>query len=368
MGWFSKREVVPLDQPVADAVSPQVSLGSFANYYKSLEIVRQCIREIADQINSARPYIVDQSGTELPLPSWLVQPSTLFKFRDLVFQCCYMLHAQDRIDLLASGRSNPPEALYVGSAQIIQSPADQKVQVFDGAGLGSSYIKADRIAIGWRSAVPGVGSIANSADAYLLLEACYEAHQTLHSKLRKSFQTDVMFSHEGEAPKGAVTEFLRTLAKKHVGARNAYTPLVTDRTWKVTKLEESNRENMLVELIELISRRIVVEVFGLEPLAMGISAQQGGGGSNLTYTNASSLRSQQWVRTAGPIARIIADTMSEFLPDGQRLRFDASDLLRGSPMDRAQLAANMASANGQSPQAPYFTRDEIREVVGLGNA
>ena len=363
-----ERALQPLNKPVTGNAPLRGLLGSNKDALK-LPIVRKCMGYIADAINKAEPQVINADGevlrTRRNLPQFIRNPSPEFRLKELVSQGVYSTFFNGDIRLLGrvSG-NNVTTAMYVGDETIVSQSGGGGIIYYNAfTEYGPDVIKANKISHVRRFAAPGtIRGLSEFDSAKLLLSASLECHEVINNFFAQNMHLDLMFMHEGQAPKGAVENLLLTLARRHAGSRRAYVPLVSDRAWKVERIRDSNQGNQLVELWRLLNQAICTEVFGIDPLVFALGSASTSG-QTLTYQNASNLRSQVWLQAVEPVAELIADAISDFLPPGQFLEFSPRDMLRGSPNDRAQLVSSMAAA-GQAYGSPIFTKEEIREPLG----
>ena len=366
-----KRKALPVNTPVPGGV-PLERLTAFTRDALKLPIVRKCLGYLADNVNKAEPQIVDKDGkvlrTRRTLPSFLKSPSPEFSFKELIHQAVYAEFFEGEIKLLGQVANNgTPVALYVGDRTVVTQSTGEGMLYYWMHQYTNQGIQANRISIARRFSAPGtLQGLSEYASAETLISAALHCQEVVQKYFASNMHIDLMFTHEGEAPRGAVQELLKTLAEHHAGSRKAFRPVVTGRQWKMERLQESPQSAQLVELYQLINQSICTTVFGIDPLVFALGSGTTSG-QNLTYQNASNLRSQVWLQAIEPVADLIADTITDYLPTGQFFEFSPRDLLRGSPHDRGQLVASMAAANQANTTAtrqPIFSAEEIREPLG----
>ena len=368
------RRAIPLDTPIPGSVPLQHISAFGIEGLSQLPVARKCIGYIADQINDAEPQIIETATNKIvatrdDLPEWIANPSAEYVFEELIQQSVWSLIGTGHLRLLAQTVNREPLFLYVGTTGLITIQINNGQVIykdFVSWGDPSKVIIADHVSVRRLFAVPGspIGMGTWEPASTLISTALY-AQEAFERFFGNNMFMDLIFIRDGEFVQGASTELLTKLAKRHSGSSRAFRPLVTDNTWKVERLTDSNQANQVIELYGMINTHIATLVFGIDPLvfSLGSSGRPGGSGAALVYQNASNLRSQVWNNACKPIARAIAGCISDYLPDGYRLHFSAAEMLRGSPHDRATMAGQMAAMTS-SYGRPLFTPEEIREVLG----
>ena len=380
------RQRLPLNEIIQNTVPIQHTFIEGTRPIENLPIVRRCIGDIADMINQTELEIVDDDNRVVArrgtLPTWILQPSGEFVLAELVHQAVWTLMINGYLRILASTRSDgTPMFIYVGTNALQTYTAGNGLMIYTDTvtyAEQSTVIVADSIAVRRRLTIPGrPNGLSEYQPAKTLLNAALHAQDVISRFFGSNMFTDLIFMHEGEYTKNAGVELLEQLARRHAGPMNSFRPLVSDRRWKVDRLRESNQANQVVELISMLNSAICSQVFGIDPMYMSLDRESSGGSDkSLTYKNAANLRAQIWKKPVEPIADLIASCLSDYLPRGLRFKFNASDMLRGSPSDRAALALSMAQVNaamsssggeGTAPsQGSVFSVEEIRQVVGYG--
>ena len=367
------RAVLPVNKPIDHTVPLQHVFTSTADPIRGLPIVRKCIGYIADTINETYPEIVDKDNKVLygprELPDWIMNPSGEFVFTELVQQAVWSLFtSQTGLRLLATVREGRPLYMYVGS------PYMSVIQYGDGSVIyvdyttsygGEKTIVANSVSVRRRLALPGSPIGLSDIDtAKTLLDTALAAQQTLNRFFRGNMQLDLLFTYEDEPAKDVKKTLIEQLARRHAGPGGAYRPLVLDKKWKAERLRDSNQANQVLEMYQLVNGAIVTEIFGIDPLVFALGSKDSA--QSLTYQNASNLRSQVWLQAVKPIAKLISECITDYLPKGQFFQFNAVDLLRGSPSDRGKLITDMALASKHYGK-PLFERKELRDVLGYDN-
>ena len=369
-GETEKRSALPLNSPLLNTVPIQHSSNRGTEPIRKLPVVRKCLGYIADQINKADPQIVNKKGQVIAgvhdLPRWINQPSAEYVREELVHQAVWSALTNGYIRLLATVRNGNPLFVYVGTSSVVSYTVNNgEIIYLDYASYGddSHTIVADTIAIRRRFTLPGQPlGLSDFEPARTLLNTALHAQDAVDRFFGSNMFLDVIFSHDGEYVKGAGSELIEDLAKRHAGPRRAFRPIVTDRKWNIDRMKDSNQANQLVELLGMVNTAISTQIFGIDPLVFSLSTMSLSS-TTLTYQNASNLRSQVWLQAVEPVADLIAGVISDYLPSGQYFRFSAADMLRGSPADRGQLVANMALVNKHQGRV-VFSDEDIREVLG----
>ena len=302
------------------------------------------------------------------LPQFIQNPSGEYVLKEMVHQSVWSMFLDGWLRLLASTRpTGVPMFMYVGTSSVItHTAASGQVVYLDSQGVGPNKhtIVADSIAIRRRFALPGrpIG-ISEYEPARTLLNTALNAQDAIDRFFGNNMFLDLLFFHDGDYVKNAGKQLLEQLAKRHAGPKRAFRPIVTDRKWKIERLRESNQANQLLEIWMTVNAKVCTEVFGIDPLVFSVS-NQNVSSTSLTYQNAASLRSQVWHQAIEPVASLIADCITDYLPTGEHFLFAAQDFLRGSPSDRASLMEKMALV-GKHYGKVMFAEEEIREVGGF---
>lgn len=380
MGLFGKKQVaderqaVPIGVPIPNTVPAQHTFALNREALSRLPVAQRCLSTITDFINTCDPEIVNLSGEVVynanNLPRWVAQPSGEYVLAELVSQSVWSLFTHGELRLLASLNSRKaPTGLYVGTSNLRTFEADNGQTIYEisditaGTGGNKNLIQANAISVRRRLARPGwQHGLTPDEAANVLFSAALHAQEVIEKFMGSNMHLDVVFSLDGEWVKGAAQELARIILARHGGPRNAFRPLITERKWKVDRVRDNNRENQLTELVAQLNSDICALVFGIDPLLYN---QHGGHGSGqLNYTNSANLRSQVWSTACAPIAKLIEGAISDFLPATQLFKFNPTEMLRGSPHDRAQLVTQMAAVNASAGKT-VFSTEEIRSVVGL---
>ena len=371
------RTVHPINEPIYGTVPLQHIYSKGSEAVERLPIMRKCLGYIADTINETEGQIVNREKklifTENKLPRFIKQPSPEFVFPELVDQASYTLFMDGNLRLLAVRNSNGrPSSMYVGSPALVHKTYGDGTliyydYIYGNSGDGDSVIKANSVVHRRRFARPGRPSGIGEFDpGKTLINTALHAQDVLDKFFANNMFLDLIFTHKGQFVKGVGKNLIASLASRHGGPKNAWRPIVDDHEWDIQRLKDSNSGNQALELMNLLDNRICTQLFGIDPLVFSIGSQVTLG-SSLTYQNASNLRSQVWLQAVKPIARIIAEAISEYLPDGQYFQFDAHDFLLGSPSDRAMVVEKMALVNKHTG-VMVFSIDEMRSVLGFNDA
>ena len=335
------RAIVKLDTPdpfPSGSLAPKSHLNSAGSKpLRTLPIARKCIGYIADTINEAVPQIVDREGEVLQgqynLPRWLVQPSFDYTLDEFVHQAVWSLFNDGNLKVLAATRKDgKPVHIYVGTSSVIQYVFNGKPVYLDLVNTDNqeSTIVADSMAMRRRFALPGEpNGLSEIGPAKTLLEIALYAQDVLDHFFGENMFLDVIISPPPELevlPKDAKKSLVSQLARRHIGTKRAFRPIITEAKWEIDRLRDSNQSNQLVELVGLINGMVCSQVFGIDPIVFSQGSHHS---SSLTYQNSSNLRSQVWLQAVKPIAKLIAGCVSDFLPNGQRFEFSDHDLLLG---------------------------------------
>ena len=363
------RKAHPLDKPVPGAAPRQHLDATGVRSVGSLPIVKRCVTYITDIINETQPRVVNSRREVIAeaatLPEWIRQPSTDYVLEEFIAQAVWALHIDGNLKILANTntKTGRPAQMYVGSGNVTRLDTGGRL-VYQDMGIGGDIV-ADRIVVRQRFAIPGLhNSISDSDSAQTLLSTALHAQDAIERFFSSGLMVDHIFSAKNGTVASAAKTLLEGLARRHTGGRNAWRPLVTDQEWEVTRLSDSNQANQVLELWGAVNSAVAAHVFGLDPSLFALAGAQDKATSSLTYENLGNQTAKVWQQTVRPLARIIASAISDYLPRGQRFVFGDEELLRGSPKDRAFVLQSMAVADA-SHDAGLFTRDELRDVVGL---
>ena len=106
-----------------------------------------------------------------------------------------------------------------------------------------------------------------------------------------------------------------------------------------------------------MSNQQIATVLGIPPFMLNAGQPQGTA-SSLTYQNLSQVFEELYRMTLSPVYLVrIEETMQRFLPRGQSVRFDTSELLRTDD-------ANRWAAQKIALDAGILTLDEVRDIEG----
>ena len=281
------RRALPLNEPVVGTVPIQHIASFGVEGLMNLPVARKCMGYVADQINEAEPQIIDVRTKQVvarrdDLPNWIAQPSADFVFEELVHQAVWSLIGTGHLRLLAQTQMREPLFMYVGTSGLIQlelSNGQVIYKDFVSWGDPSKVIIADHVSVRRLFSLPGSPlGIGSWEPAERLISTALYAQESLEQFFGQNMFLDVIFIRDGEFVQGAATELLTKLAKKHAGPRRAFRPLVTDGSWKVERLQDSNQSNQIVELMGLINTQVATLIFGIDPLvfSLGSAGRQGG--------------------------------------------------------------------------------------------
>jgi len=155
-------------------------------------------------------------------------------------------------------------------------------------------------------------------------------------------------------------ETIAQMQAKWSGVDNWWSPIVLDQGLKWTDFSMTAADAEFVALTEWNDARIAGQIFHVDPTLLGIKQ----GGSTVTYRNANDRERNLWLDALRPLATKVESLFSELLPTGQRLKFDESVLVSGSPKDRVEQAQKLAQIN-TAQKRWVFGWDEIRERAGF---
>lgn len=366
------RSVLPINEPITGTVPLQHIFSAGITPIEKLPIVRECLGFITDTINETDSVIINKRKEvvfdEFSFPKFIKQPSVEFVFEELVGQAVTSLFTSGDLRLLAMRAGTKPIFMYVGSPSLVSyKMGDGSLIYYDYLGTpytGDHSIVANSVVHRRRLAFPGKPlGISQYEPGKTLINTALHAQDLIQYYFANNMHLDLIFTKKGEYVKGSGLNLLTALAQRHSGPKNSYKPLVDDYDWNIERLSDSNQANQVMELCAMVDTKICTQVFGIDPLVFSISNQVASG-TNLTYQNASNLRTQVWLKAVKPVARIIASAISEYLPNGQYFRFDAHDFLLGGPSDRAALVEKMALVNKHTGKE-VFTVEEMRGVLGM---
>lgn len=367
------RKAVTLDEPIMGTVPLQHGSNIGTEYIRRLPVVRKCLGYIADMINEAEPILINKKGVEIErgidnMPSWIQNPSGEYVLAEWVQQGVWSAFANGSVRNLAQVRPGrtEPTYMYIGTSSLLNLSYGGHVIYKDISQTSTGddlVIVANKVSVRRRFAVPGqtIG-LGELEPAKTLINTALYAQDVLDKFFGNNMFFDVIFMHDGEYVEGQAKELITKLARRHAGASRAFRPIVSDHKWKMERMKDSNQANQMLELLGFINTSISTLVFGIDPLVFSLSTASHAS-TNLTYQNASNLRSASWLQACSPIAAMLEGCISDYLPRGTRLKFSPSGMLRGSPNDRAGLVANMALA-GKHYGSPVFEKQEMREVLG----
>jgi HK97 family phage portal protein len=149
---------------------------------------------------------------------------------------------------------------------------------------------------------------------------------------------------------GQAQEIKRQLLES-MGGRHE--PGVIDQDGKVSAIGSSAVEAQLVESIAVANAEIA-RAFLMPPSLVNVAS-----GDSLTYSTVEG-EMRRWLATGlGAYCNRFEAAFDELTPQGQRSRFDTTELLR------ADLAGRVEAYSAALAGAPWLTVDEVRDLEGL---
>ena len=148
------------------------------------------------------------------------------------------------------------------------------------------------------------------------------------------------------------------------GEENTFRPPVIQGGLKLERVSLTAEQMDFINARKLTDREICAQIFHIDPSYFNLNDS----GTSVTYSTKQALETGIWNDALKPIATIIEDAVSFFLPGNNTFRFKPGDYLLGTPNDRSNQIRNMSLVNKETASVfghPVFTLGEIRDVVGL---
>ena len=376
--YFIGRAALPVDTTISNTVPSVAISGDGIRAAQSLPVFSKCMHYLADMINEATPTIVDNKGEVVlegidAMPQWLRQPSAEFVFSEWVQQAVWSAITRGVIYNFATLNSNrQPVFMYVGNAAVQNETAVDGAIIYSlelsgGSSSNKKTIKASHVTIRRRFALPGRQyGHSDIVSARTLLETAVLVQDLMLDYYGNNMMLDVVFSLKDKITPIAKKQLLAQIKSNHSGKKRNYRPIFSEAGLDVQRIGTDTQGTILYEMMAYLNTMISTLIFGVDPQVFALKVTNTGQ-STLTYVNATHLRSQVWLQACAPIVKLIEGVISDYLPANKHFVLRPTELLRGSPADRSQLATNMALINKHSG-VEVFSSDEIREVLRYNSA
>ena len=148
------------------------------------------------------------------------------------------------------------------------------------------------------------------------------------------------------------------------GEGNSFRVPVMDGGVQLQRVSLTAEQMDYINARKLTDREICAQIFHIDPSYFNLNDS----GTSVTYSTMQALETRIWNDAVKPIATILQDAVSFFLPGNNSFRFKPGDYLWGTPNDRSNQIRNMSLVNKETSSVfghPAFTVGEIRDVVGL---
>lgn len=314
-----------------------------------------CVRLLADSVSTLPVHVEAEDGPAggpLPRPRVLAEPAAGQPLSEWLYSVMSSLLLRGNAYGLITARSGPglhPEQIELVHPDLVGVTADPNSNLpeyriggrpfgrdqvwhvrgftLPGVLLGLSPIEYARQSIGLGLAAQKFG-------------AEFFGHGRVPSGLLKSANPDL----DQAAADAAADRWEQRQRARRVAVLNAATEFVPI---SVRPDESQFIETLGFNVVE------IARVYGVPPEMVG-----GNPGSSLSYSNAEA-RALDFVKySLGPWLVRLESALSRLLPAGQRARFNADALLRGTTTERY-------TAHQTALAAGWMTRDEVRALEGL---
>ena len=148
------------------------------------------------------------------------------------------------------------------------------------------------------------------------------------------------------------------------GQGNAFRVPIIPGGLSVQRVSLTAEQMDFINARKMTDREIAAQIFHIDPSYFNLNDS----GTSVTYSTMQALETRIWNDAVKPIATILEDAVSYFLPGNNVFRFKPGDYLLGTPNDRSNQIRNMSLVNKESQSAGLglvFSTGEIRDVVGL---
>ena len=328
--------------------------------FDSLPVVYGCIRLIATRLSSLPLRVLDDHEREVPSPLWMLRPNAYCTSRDMITGMVWSLLIDGSAFLLPlygdSGRLEGITVPHPKQVHLWCNAAGEIVYSVLGQEWEDQIVHAKYLAL--PSSLRGTGPIEA---ARLAIESGKASQTFVRDSFTRAATMNYALIAKDPMDKVEKRALAAQIKAQHHGARNSYLPLVLDSEIAIKPLSITAEQAQFLQLSTWTAATIAGQLFGIDPSLLGIMQS----GSSLTYSNAQDRERNLWTDVLQPLARIIEESLTQFLPEGQKADLNERELLLGGPRDRAAIARSMSAINASAGEAEHiFSRDELRAVLG----
>ena len=327
-----------------------------------IPIVFGCLLKIITRVQALPVRITAPSGTIVPNPSWVVRPSRVWSWRDVISQAVWSLLMYGDLYLWPSfDAASRVNGVIVVDPDVVKTykVPDNKI-LPDIVQTVNGYPVPELIHTRYLSSpglIRGIGVKKVSTKARQLSSM---SEETLLRHFVQGARLQVVFSTKDPLTPEALKEATRRVRAHYEGVANAWRPVMLGSGITVSVLSQGAEQAQYLQLSQWSDARIASQIFGIDPTLLGINLP----GSQLTYSNAIDREANLWRDAIRPPVTALEEAFGALVALGRKFELVEMGLLTGGPRDRVAYAKELAEVNAKLGVWLVLAQ-EIRDAIGL---